>query len=200
VEKIIYYSQVKEGKVMSFLKDFLFGTKGSTEQLPTMNPQQLQMLSQWLGGVSGQLPGAFDQLGQMIGGQQEAPWEQAAKRQFSEQTVPQLADLFSGIGEGAQHSSAFGQQLSSAGASLAERLAAGRQAERQQGLQSLFNLLQGAVQQRPFGYREEQGQPGFLNNIVNTIGQLGGYGLGSGLLGLLSGKGFKGGVQSYLGG
>lgn len=52
-----------------------------------------------------------------------AAFEAPALRQFQEQIIPMLAERFSGIGAGAQSSSAFSQALGSAGAGLAEDLA-----------------------------------------------------------------------------
>jgi hypothetical protein len=54
--------------------------------------------------------------------QQYQTFAQPFMRQFQEQTVPQLAERFSGLG--AQRSSAFGQALGGAGAGLQENLAA----------------------------------------------------------------------------
>jgi hypothetical protein len=53
-----------------------------------------------------------------------AAFEAPHLRQFNEQTVPMLAERFSGQGAGAQRSSAFQQALGSAGAGLQENLAA----------------------------------------------------------------------------
>lgn len=158
---------------MSSILDFLFGKKGKIEQLPTISPQQQELLNKMLSGTSGLIPGAFSSLGEMLS-EGPSPWEQSAKRQFSEEIIPQIAERFSSIGEGAQRSSAFGQQLGQAGAGLAERLGAMRAGERQNSLNTLFSLLQSGLGQRTFGYREQAPQPGFAQNILSSLGGIGG--------------------------
>jgi hypothetical protein len=99
----------------------------------TLNKGQSGFLQQLLGQLQGQssnigqnplyqqgsqfLQGLFSKEGQ---NKFSAPY----LREFNEQTVPALAERFSGLGAGAQSSSAFQQALGQAGAGLQEKLAA----------------------------------------------------------------------------
>ena len=153
--------------------DFLFGKKGQTERLPTMDPQQQQMWNQFLSQMGSLGPDAFGALGQMLSGE-EAPWEQAAKTQFEQEIVPGIAERFSSLGEGAQGSSAFGQQLGQAGAGLAERLAAMRGQERQYGLGLYGQLMGQGLGTRGFENMYRPGTQGFLGGAAQ--GLFGGFG------------------------
>ncbi len=103
---------------------FLFGRQDKINQIPTVTPEVSQalqqLLQQGLGNVIGQQTNSF------------APIEQQARTQFNQQTVPSIAERFSGLG--AQGSSAFSQRLGQAGAGLEENLKARQQ---QQGLQQI---------------------------------------------------------------
>jgi hypothetical protein len=81
-----------------------------------------------LQGILSNAPGAFEAF--------EAPF----KRQFQQETVPYLAERFSGLGSGAQSSSAFQQALGQAGAGLSQNLAALRGGLQQNALQSLLGF------------------------------------------------------------
>ena len=74
-------------------------------------------------------------------------------RQFNEQIVPGIAERFSGLGSGAQSSSAFQQALGGAGADLSERLGA------------LRGGLQGQAANQALGYAQ---QP--VSNLQNFLG------------------------------
>lgn len=101
----------------------------------TGTKQQSQFLQQLLGQLSGQSSNIgenplFQQgsnyLQQLLSGSPEsiAAFEAPAMRQFNEQIIPGLAERFSGLGAGAQSSSAFRQALGQAGAGLSENLQA----------------------------------------------------------------------------
>ena len=62
------------------------------------------------------------------------PVEQQYTRNFAQNTVPGLAERFTSMGQGGQHSSAFQGALGQAGAGMNEDLAALRQSH-------LMNLL-----------------------------------------------------------
>ena len=105
------------------------------KQLSTMNKGQRGLLQQLLGGLQGQSSNIqqsplFQQgssfLQNLLSGSPEATaaFEAPYMRQFNEQIVPGLAERFSGLGAGAQRSSAFSQALGAAGAGLSENLAA----------------------------------------------------------------------------
>jgi hypothetical protein len=172
---------------MSFLSNFLFGQKGKFEQLPTVTPQQKAILDQLLGGLGGPLGSGLENLQQLLSGDPEAfeAFAAPARTQFEQQTVPGIAERFTGLGEGAQRSSAFGQTLGQAGAGLEEALSAQRAGLQSQALQQLQGLL-GAGMTPQFQTAQIPGQGGALQGLFSSLGQLGG-GLGSLGLGKLFG-------------
>lgn len=164
------------------LKEFFFGKRGGIERIPTMIPEQQQLLSQLLGGLGG--PGGA--LGAGLGGLQQllsgAPgafeqFEAPFQRQFQEQTIPGIAERFTGMGAGGQRSAAFGQQLGQAGAGLSESLAALRGGLQQQALGQLPGLLGMGMGARPFEQVYRPGTQGLLGGMAPGIGQAGGLGL-----------------------
>lgn len=103
-------------------------------QLSTMNKGQRGLLQQLLSSLQGQSSNLqqsplFQQgssfLQNLLSGSPEATaaFEAPYMRQFNEQIVPALAERFSGLGSGAQSSSAFSQALGAAGSGLQENLA-----------------------------------------------------------------------------
>lgn len=104
------------------------------QQLSTLSGGQKQLLKQLLGSLQGQSSNIqqsplFQEgssfLQNLLSGKPEATaaFEAPYLRQFQEQIVPGLAERFSGLGAGAQSSSAFSQALGAAGAGLSENLA-----------------------------------------------------------------------------
>ncbi len=129
------------------------------EYLSTLNPEQQQGFSQLMQMLMGQASsgqGLNNQVGgylqDLFSNSPESFDKFAApyKKQFEEQTIPGIAERFSGLGSGAQNSSAFQQALGQAGAGLSENLAALRGGMQQQGVgqamqfgqQPTSNLLQ----------------------------------------------------------
>jgi hypothetical protein len=188
---------------MAGLFDFLFGSSDQLKKVPTMTPQQNQLLQSLLsqlgiGGPQGNTPGtaggnyqlAQDFINQLLQGNEEAfnRYEAPYKRQFQEEIIPGLAERFAGMGAlgGGLSSSGFGQALGSAGAGLSERLASLRSGLQQQAGQQAtnqFNLLSNlGLSAQPFGYERIQGQPGVLGQAlgIGLGGLTGGLGLGLG--------------------
>lgn len=124
---------------MAGFLDFLFGKGEKTQQFQRFTPQQQEVFGQLMGGASGQLPQAFEFLNNILSGDPEAiaKFEAPTRRAFEEQTIPSIAERFTG--QGAQKSSAFGQQLGQAGQALEEGLAAQRS---QLGFKALSQLQQ----------------------------------------------------------
>jgi len=172
------------------LGDFLFGKKEKMQQFSTMNPQQQGLLSQLLGSLGGQggQGGAFGMgmghLQRLLGGD-VGEFEAPAMRQFQEQIVPGIAERFTGMGAGAQQSSAFGQQLGAAGAGLSERLAAMRGGLQQQAMSQLSQLLGMGMGARPFENVMRPATSGLFGAMAPGIGQGIGMGASSGLMSLL---------------
>jgi len=166
------------------LSDFLFGKKEQVQQVPTMGPEQQQLLSQLLGGLGGPLSGGLQGLQQLLSGDTEA-FEKPLMSQFFQQTVPSIAERFTGLGAGAQGSSAFTQQLGQAGAGLSEQLGALRGGLQQQGLGQLQGLLGQGLGARPSETVFRPGGQGFLGALAPGFGQAAGQAGGFGLLKLL---------------
>jgi len=195
---------------MGGFSDFFLGRGGRTEQVPTVTPQQKGVLDQILGGLGGQgfgggaLGSGLQNIFNLLSGDQGAldAFQAPAIRQFEEQTVPGIAERFSGLGAGAQRSSAFGQQLGAAGAGLAENLSAQRAGLQSDALSQLRGLL-GMGLGPQFQNQQIPGSEGAIHGILQGLGSVfggvGGQALGGGLAGALSGKGFGAGVKHGFG-
>lgn len=166
----------------------------------TLNPQQQQMFSQ-LSRSLGQRGGAISEqptfqagetyLQQILGGETGA-FEAPYMRQFNEQIIPGLAERFSGLGSGAQRSSAFQQALGAAGADLTERLASLRGQLQMQALPQALGYAQAPAGQFQdlLGLNTQGIMPKRLNAWQQAL-----VGLGSGL-GSALGMGVTGGFGS----
>ena len=164
---------------MAFL-DFLIGSPGKTEKLPTMSNEQQALLTQLLqqlsgGGLKGGYNESLEYLRNLLEGG-EGSFEQFAspyKQEFESQIIPGIAERFAG--KGALSSSGFGQALSSAGAGLTSQLAAlkaGLQKGAAQDLLSQYqNTLGLGLGAKPYGYQSQQGQPGLLQPLLQGLGQ-----------------------------
>jgi len=173
----------QQGSTPSTLQNIFSGTPGSIQAMPSFSPEQQGLLGQMVGGLGGEggpLAGGLQNLQQMLAGGGEA-FEAPAMRQFQEQIVPGIAERFSGMGAGAQRSSAFGQQLGQAGAGLAENLAMQREGLKSQGLQQLMGML-GMGMQSPFNYMQIPGTQGGLGQLLGGLGS--GIGAGASMLGM----------------
>lgn len=166
---------------MPGLSEFLTGRPQYTQQISRLNPQQQQLSSQLLSGLS-QNPANFDFSG----------IENAARQGFEQKTIPSILERLTAMG--GSRSSALGQQLGSAGAGLESQLAAMRGQFGQNQLQMLLN----PNQNENLVFPEQQG---FLQLLLSSLG--GGAGAGLGLLApqlgqLLSGLfGNQGGGNQY---
>lgn len=139
---------------MAFM-DFLLGKGEKTKTKPIYNPQQENVLNQLLGSISGQLPMGLSNLQNILGGD-EGTFESffaPARRSFEQQTLPSIAERFTGLfGEGAQKSSAFGQQLGQAGKEFEEDIFSQRLGMQQDALSQLLSLLGPALSPRQYQY------------------------------------------------
>ena len=140
---------------------FWGGSPAGVETFNLYTPQQQaafnQVLQQALGGLG---KNQFD----------FAPIESQARRGFSEQTIPGIAERFSRLG--AQKSSAFGQQLGAAGAGLESDLAAMKQQYGLKQQQMLQNLL-GIGLKPQFESLYRPGSEGFGRSALQSLlGQL----------------------------
>jgi len=172
------------------ISDFFFGKPETTEQLPAISPEQLGYLNQILSSLGGPTASAFQYLQDLFSDDPEALERMFApeRREFEERTVPGIAERFTGMGAGAQSSSAFQQALGQAGSSLSEKLASMREGQRATGLQALMGFGQQALGTSPFGYKTTAAQPGFLQELQGPLMAAAGA-MGGGYLG--QSKGFS---------
>ncbi len=164
------------GKQNSPKSSFWSGTQGYNQMLPTQTPQQMQ-----LGNAAGQAGlGLLGKIGQPDYSGFD-PIAQQATNFYNEELIPSLAERFTGMGGGAQNSSAFAEQLRSGASDFAQGLSALRSQHgmQQQGLnnQAIGTLLSGGM------------NPQYENIYHAPVGgfkQAIGGGIGSGLTFLLS--------------
>lgn len=167
---------------MAFL-DFLLGKGEKTKQFQRFTEPQQQTLDQILGGAQQGIDPAIQYLMQILSQDPEMmkQFEAPTMRQFQEETLPSIAERFTGsLGEGGQRSSAFGQQLGQAGERLQEKLGAQRAGLGSNAIQQLMSLLGTGLQPR-FETAYQPRQPGFLEagarGIAPALGQFAGASL-----------------------
>lgn len=179
---------------------FFSSRKSRVQQLPKFTPQQQELQSTLLSQIAPLL--------QQMQQKKETvfdfdPIAKQARTQFSQETIPGLAERFTGMGEGAQGSSAFQSELGKAGAGLEESLASMQsQIGLQKGLkereleqsqqQNVLRSLLGGGMAPSFENIYTPRSPGFLEQgLMSFISNLGGGGGGGG-----SGGGSGGGGSS----
>ncbi len=147
-------------------KEFALGKEGKLGTYDLFNPTQQaafsQILQHALGNLGSQNQFSFD------------PIAKEAREQFSQQTVPSIAERFSGMG--AQRSSAFPQILGQAGANLESSLASqkaqvGLQNQQQQQ-RMLAALLELGLQPQFSSYYQQPSQ-GLLQSAASGLPLLG---------------------------
>lgn len=151
---------------MAFM-DFLLGTGAKTKTKPIYDPEQENLLNQLLGGLQQQAPQALQNLQKIIGGDEQffSAFERPARRAFEQQTLPTIAERFTGqFGTGSQRSSAFGQALGTAGKELEEDLFSQRLGMQSGALSQLMQLLGPALAPRRQQYTIPR-QPGLLEQV-----------------------------------
>lgn len=143
----------------------LSSTPGRFEQLPTATSGQQQLQN----NVLQQALQSLQAQGQQPGFR---PIAQQARRQFSEQTIPSIAERFTSMGQGALSSPAFASQLGQAGAGLETNLAALRSQyqQQQQGRQQDFlKALLSLAMQPQFQYAFQPGQTGAIRQFFQSF-------------------------------
>lgn len=179
---------------MSAFSRFFLGSPSRAQQLPTMTPEQQNLLNSLLGQLGGPLSSGIQNLQNILSGSPEAfsAYERPAMRQFQEEIIPGISERFAGAGAGS--SGGFQQTLGRAGERLAESLAAQRAGLQSQALSQLQNLL-GLGTQSQFQYSQIPGSTGFLGALAPGLGAGLGMGLGGGIPSLF-GKLFGGGKSA----
>lgn len=147
-------------KPQSGFSKFLNGSQEQFQRTPTQTPQGMSFLESLLSGAQSGLQNPEAGFN---------PIRQDVTRQFNTETVPGIAERFTGAN--AQRSSAFQGALGNAGSGLASRLAA---MQAQYGLENRRGLLEqgrlGLTPQFETFHRPET--PGFLSSLMGNIGPL----------------------------
>ena len=142
------------------------GKPGKMQEIPTVTPEQKQLLNQLIGMLGGEgqlgvgMEESLSQLRELMDPSSEAMQRFADPymRQFEQETVPGIAQRFAGAGAegGALSSSAFGQALGGAGAGLQSQLAALKSQLQRGAAQDIMGQFQSilgpALGTQPFGY------------------------------------------------
>lgn len=189
------------------LGDFLFGSKSKTKKRSLLTPEQEEALQSYFSNPIEQSD-LYKQgqgyLSSILQGGPEAfsAFEAPYIQQFNQQTIPQLAEQFAGVG--GLSSSAFGNQLASAGSNLQNQLATLHSGLKMQALpqalqyaqQPYANKLAG-LGVRAFENQEQPATGGVLGGFLPSLATAAGTALGGPLAGALTGavtSMFKGGA------
>lgn len=161
---------------MAFM-DFLFGKGSKTKTQPIYSPEQENLLNQILSSLQAPIRSGAQNLQNILGGDEAAfeaafeAFERPARRAFEQQTLPTIAERFTGaFGEGSQRSSAFGQALGVAGRELEENLAAQRSGLQSDAWSQVLQLLAPALAPRQHQYQTGR-TPGFLESLGVPLAQ-----------------------------
>lgn len=188
------------------LFDFFTGTPAENEQVSNLTPDQMrnQKQLQKAGrrrGAGGAFGDSADFYRDILSNDPNALQSMYAPelRQFNEQTVPDLAEQFAGMGSGGLSSSGFRNAAVGAGTDLSERLASMRQNLRFNAAQGLSGIGSQGLQPYSQYQQTNPGSEGFLSSVAPAIGGAIGTAVGGpigGALGSGLGNLFKGGGKS----
>lgn len=172
---------------MAGIFDFLFGNKPENKQQSVLTGGQNNLLNQIISQLGQMQNGGFGDamsiLQQYLNPESDIykNFEQPYLNEFNQQTVPGLAERFSGMGAmgGGLSSSGFGQALSSAGGNLQSNLAAMKTDRQRQSINDFlgqYNQQSGqALGTRAFENQYYPGTGGLFGNLLGSLGS----GLGS---------------------
>jgi len=162
------------------------GISGGYNQLGTQNNQQQQLFSQLLSGLGGAQGSGLEWLQKILSGDEGAfaDYEAPYKRQFEQETMPGIAERFSGMGTGgAQSSSAMNNSMAQAGGELSQNLAALRGGLQQNAMGMLQGMM-GRGYQPTFENVYQQPTAGIIPGMIQGAGQ--GTSMYAGMQGLKS--------------
>lgn len=158
------------------IKKFMGGTDAKYQQVSNLTPEQMRLQGNLEKASSGRgAGGAFgdsaDYWRDILSNNPEAfrAFEAPEQRRFQEQTIPDLAEQFAGMGSGGLSSSGFRNAAIGAGTDLSERLASMRAGLRQNAAQSLFGAGQSALTQHAQYQQTQPGTEGFLSKAIGAV-------------------------------
>lgn len=164
------------------LFDFLFGSQSKQQNIETLTPEQQNLFGMLQQALSGQgdssnpFFGALQHLTGLASGDEKAmsAFTDPMQRQFSEQTMPDLAARFAGMGSGGAFSgSGFRGAAMREGSNLAERMQAIRSQMQSQAAGQLPGFFSQAT--------SPQFQPGMTTPTTGLIpGMAVGFAQGAG--------------------
>lgn len=155
-------------------------------QLQEFTPEMMELFNTLFGYLS---PESY--LGKLAGGDEAAfeAIEAPQKRQFSD-VLSGIGSRYSGMGMGAQKSSGFQNETTSAAQNFAQQLGAQRHGLKTDAIKDLMSLAQMVLGQRPYENflvkKEHQGAGGWGGVAGSALGAAGGF-LGGGPTGALAG-------------
>jgi hypothetical protein len=183
------------------LLEKLFGNSGKTKMgsISTQTPEQQQLLKNLIGSL-GQAPQNISQnqtyqqgntlLSQLLSGGPNEGLERPLMRQFSESTIPQIGEQFSG----SSGSSALNQALAKAAENLLGDIGTMRSQNQISALGQVLPFAKApsddyragaqlALGQNAFQTTQQPGQQGFLGSVLGGIAPAYGQHLGKGFAG-----------------
>ena len=146
------------------LKTFMMGTPGSFKKIDKFDELRSGSMDQMLQSA---LPQLLSSLGNQGG---FAPIAEQARSRFFGDTVPTLAERFSGLGSGGQRSSGYQESLASGAGQMNTDLAAMESQYGQQRNQQLMQMLGMGLTPQQENMRIAP-QQGFMHGMAPGIGE-----------------------------
>jgi hypothetical protein len=157
--------------------NFFTGTPEKREQVSRLTPGQMPIQDQLQNaaqqrGAGGAFGTSADYYRDLLSNDSADFNAFAApeQRRFNEQTIPDLAEQFAGMGAGNLSSSGFRNAAVGAGTDLSERLGAIRAQLRQSGAQGLQNIGSQSLAPTSDWQTTQQGTEGFLSGALPAFG------------------------------
>ena len=149
-------------------KSFLFGSEESVMQTPQFTPGQMQLFETLLGQSQKGAGPSFDFLSRLLAGDEELfkSLEAPSIRAFQEQIAPGIAEQYTSAGLGGRGSSAFQQQIATAGSRLAQSLGEQRTGLRMSALDRMLQQVQAPLGYQPYKFNFLERDPGILENLA----------------------------------
>jgi len=174
-----FWNSINPFSKKSAIGSFLFGSPEKHERIPTLLPEQMDLLRQLLGAAKGKgAGGAYgdvaDYYRDILGNDSNTLDQLFAPemRNFNQQVIPQLAEQFAGMGSGNLNSSGFRNASMQAGTDLSERLAAMRANLRSQAASGLSGLGGMGLQNYSQDVMTQPGTRGALSGLGEAAGSV----------------------------
>ncbi len=152
------------------------GSPEMHERVTTLLPDQEKLRRRMTGTAGSAFTSASDYWNQILNNDPNQINQMFAPefRKFNQQTIPDLAEQFAGMGSGGLSSSGFRNAGINAGVDLQERLGAIRAQLKNQAAQGLMGLGQTALGNYSQDVMTQQSSPGFGATIAPLVGSAAG--------------------------